>query len=189
MADDAAAALLIRRVFVLKCKEMFEEQRVRHAKSNCKITHFIQGGMRHAALNTNLSCSNHRKFIRPTHKLPNGKLIAQFRPVWFATFCHLLGISSSPGFFALSLLPCCSFPTCSQLPPRLQGLLIKRRAKPSVASAPNDFKINPHISILMRVIFLPRLISYETYFVCSAYALAFVFAFVLVFAFAVLFLF
>lgn len=154
-------------------------------KSNCKITHFIQGGMRHAALNTNLSCSNHRKFIRPTHKLPNGKLIAQFRPVWFATFCHLLGISSSPGFFALSLLPCCSFPTCSQLPPRLQGLLIKRRAKPSVASAPNDFKINPHISILMRVIFLPRLISYETYFVCSAYALAFV----LVFAFAVLFLF
>lgn len=189
MADDAAAALLIRRVFVLKCKEMLEEQRVRHAKSNCKITHFIQGGMRHAALNTNLSCSNHRKFIRPTHKLPNGKLIAQFRPVWFATFCHLLGISSSPGFFALSLLPCCSFPTCSQLPPRLQGLLIKRRAKPSVASAPNDFKINPHISILTRVIFLPRLISYETYFVCSAYALAFVFAFVLVFAFAVLFLF
>lgn len=31
MADDAAAALLIRRVFVLKCKEMLEEQRVRHA--------------------------------------------------------------------------------------------------------------------------------------------------------------
>lgn len=147
-------------------------------------------GMRHAALNTNLSCSNHRKFIRQRTncQMANWSLSSVLRgcalpPSWPDFFALSIG--------ALSVLPCWWFPTCSQLPPRPQGLLIKRRAKPSVASAPNDFKINPHISILMRVIFLPRLISYETYFVCSAYALAFVFvfAFVLVFAFVVLFLF
>lgn len=42
MAYAAAGALLIRRVTVLKCKEMLEEQRV------CKITHIIQGGTRYS---------------------------------------------------------------------------------------------------------------------------------------------